>query len=130
MYRDEHRGQYVAWQQSSNPLEATGQVKGFRVLQWGPRARDQDDSSSFSGLSFDGEHSLMGCRGMEHRWFGVGAYRELDGGGLAALKEAQETPSMCVELLVAVEPAGVNSLLERISQGSENQVSRRFGRLA
>lgn len=116
MYRDQHEGQYVVWQQSTNPVLST-KVEGFKDLAWGPRMKARDNR--FRGLALSGGNNcLMHGNDQGYWWYSVGAYKRWDG-DIPALQQGQELSSKCVELLVAVEPETLVRVVEKIRESLE-----------
>jgi hypothetical protein len=124
MYRDEHEGQFVVWEQSSNPATTSDKVSGFRVLHWGPRASSQkaEDEAAFCGLALSETHCVMdGNLGQHWWWYSVGAYEQHEG-AMPGLRHAEEKLASKVELLVAMKPKAVDDLVTKISRFVEEQV--------
>lgn len=117
LYRDVgHGGQYVMWQQSSNPATTGGAVNDFQGLCWGPNPQEQatDAPTSFRGMSLSARACLMSGNGeSDEPWYVVGAFQDHNG-GIPALKQAQETMSSQAELLVAIQPDALPNLMSTI----------------
>jgi hypothetical protein len=113
MYRDEHEGQFVVWEQSSNPATTSDKVSGFRVLHWGRNCSAQkvEERSRFRGLALSrtGKCLMDGNPGQENWWFCVGAH-ELRDEALPGIRQAREKMASRTELLVAVAPEVANAL--------------------
>ena len=123
-YRDEYEGQYVVWEQSSNPATTSDKVSGFKVLQWGPNSTAQkaEEEANFCGLALSETHCVMDGNAGSSWWYSVGAYEQHKLGAFPGIRQAKAELSLKVELLVAMKPEAVEPLVSKIAAFVQEQV--------